>query len=72
MEPLWNRLDELQMPVLLVTGTDDEKFDDIARRMQEEIGQHAVHARLQCGHAVPLEQPTELRDLLATFVRRHT
>jgi 2-succinyl-6-hydroxy-2,4-cyclohexadiene-1-carboxylate synthase len=71
MEPLWDRLDELRMPVLLVTGAADAKFDDIARRMQDAIGPHATHVRLDGGHAVPLEQPTELRDLIATFVRRH-
>ncbi len=33
MEPLWDRLAELQMPVLLVTGTRDAKFDAIGREM---------------------------------------
>jgi len=71
MEPLWSRLYELEMPVLLVTGTADAKFGAIAREMAESIA-HANHAELSGGHAVPLEQPAELREVMATFVRRHT
>jgi 2-succinyl-6-hydroxy-2,4-cyclohexadiene-1-carboxylate synthase len=70
MEPLWTRLYELQMPVLLVTGTADEKFGAIAREMSESMA-HANHVQLAGGHAVPLEQPAELREVIATFVRRH-
>ena len=35
MEPMWNDLAQLTMPVLLVTGTRDEKYTAIARRMLE-------------------------------------
>jgi 2-succinyl-6-hydroxy-2,4-cyclohexadiene-1-carboxylate synthase len=71
MEPLWDRLPELTMPVLLVTGTDDEKFTAIARRMLARLLPGATHAELDGGHALPLEQPDALGALIAEFARSH-
>jgi 2-succinyl-6-hydroxy-2,4-cyclohexadiene-1-carboxylate synthase len=70
MEPLWDRLHELEMPVLLVTGTHDEKFDAIAIEMCGEIGTNARHERLDGGHALLLERPVELARLVADFAQR--
>lgn len=67
MEPLWERLPELAMPVLLVTGRDDAKFEEINRRMHERIP-HARHQRLPGGHALPLEAPEVLAGLIEAFV----
>jgi 2-succinyl-6-hydroxy-2,4-cyclohexadiene-1-carboxylate synthase len=67
MEPLWDRLPALAMPVLLVTGTRDEKFTAIARRMVERLPSGAAHAELEGGHALPLEQPDALGELIAAF-----
>jgi 2-succinyl-6-hydroxy-2,4-cyclohexadiene-1-carboxylate synthase len=71
MEPVWDRLAELTMPVLLVSGSDDPKFDAIAAEMHARIGPAAEHVRVPGGHAVLLERPAELRDLVADFARRH-
>jgi 2-succinyl-6-hydroxy-2,4-cyclohexadiene-1-carboxylate synthase len=71
MQPLWDRLSELSMPVLLVTGTDDAKFTAIAQEMREAIGPNAEHVALAGGHALLLEQPADLRDLVAVFAREH-
>jgi 2-succinyl-6-hydroxy-2,4-cyclohexadiene-1-carboxylate synthase len=68
MEPVWDRLPELAMPVLIVTGTRDEKFDAIGARMQRHVAD-ATHVRLPGGHALPLEHPTELAAAIASFVR---
>jgi 2-succinyl-6-hydroxy-2,4-cyclohexadiene-1-carboxylate synthase len=70
MEPMWDRLPELVMPVLLVTGTRDEKFTAIARRMLERLPQGAHH-EIDAGHAVPLEQPEALGRLVAEFADQH-
>lgn len=69
MEPVWDRLRELAMPVLIVTGTQDEKFDAIGVRMHEHIPQPA-HVRLGGGHALPLERPAELADAISAFVHK--
>lgn len=56
-EPLWDRLGELSVPVLLVTGGDDAKFTAIAAAMAEAIpaAEHVVVDG--AGHTVHLEQP---------------
>jgi 2-succinyl-6-hydroxy-2,4-cyclohexadiene-1-carboxylate synthase len=70
MEPMWERLREITMPVLLVTGTRDEKFTAIARRMLDRLPD-AAHREIAAGHALPLEQPEALGRLIADFVRSH-
>jgi 2-succinyl-6-hydroxy-2,4-cyclohexadiene-1-carboxylate synthase len=59
MEPMWSRLDELAMPVSVVTGVRDVKFTEIGARVP---GNHVVVAG--AGHAVPLEAPDALAAVL--------
>src|SRR3954468_16846135 len=37
MEPLWDRLPELEIPVTLITGERDEKFRALAEQMRERL-----------------------------------
>jgi 2-succinyl-6-hydroxy-2,4-cyclohexadiene-1-carboxylate synthase len=68
-QPLWDRLDELEMPVLLVTGARDEKFDRLAHRMARAIGPNASNAVVEgAGHAPHLERPAVVADLIRSFV----
>jgi 2-succinyl-6-hydroxy-2,4-cyclohexadiene-1-carboxylate synthase len=71
MEPMWNDLPQLTMPVMLVTGTLDEKYTAIARQMLERMHAGVVHTQLDGGHAVPLEQPTALGGLITAFAAEH-
>ena len=71
MEPMWDRLAELEMPVALVTGTNDAKYDAIATAMAERIRSDLVHVRLEGGHALLLEQPAVLGGFIASFAARH-
>ena len=71
MEPMWDHLAELTMPVLLVTGTRDDKFTAIARRMLDRLPAGARHTELDAGHALPLEQPEALGNVIADFARVH-
>ncbi len=67
--PLWNRLGELEMPVLSITGELDEKFTTLGRRMARTIGSNASTAVvLAAGHAPHLEQPAEVAALIRSFV----
>ncbi|MCZ7535124.1 MAG: alpha/beta fold hydrolase [Acidimicrobiia bacterium] len=67
-EPLWERLSGLTMPVMLVTGTRDQKFDGIARAMAPLIpGCETV--RIAGGHALHLEAPPDLATAIAAFVQ---
>mgnify|MGYP000053029161 CR=1 FL=1 len=56
-DPLWHRLAELSMPVLLITGALDEKYCAIGRRMATCLPQARVEIVPDAGHAVHLEQP---------------
>ncbi len=71
MEPMWDRLHELQMPIALVTGTFDAKYENIALAMLERMRGEVVHVRLDGGHALPLEQPAVLGGFIASFAARH-
>jgi len=64
-EPLWDRLGELTMPVLLVTGADDAKFTAIGAAMAAAIpgAEHVVVDG--AGHTVHLERP----DVATAVVR---
>jgi 2-succinyl-6-hydroxy-2,4-cyclohexadiene-1-carboxylate synthase len=62
-QPLWNRLAELEVPVLLITGSGDAKFTDLAERMAAELSNAAVTTvSLPGTHAVHLERPEEAAD----------
>jgi 2-succinyl-6-hydroxy-2,4-cyclohexadiene-1-carboxylate synthase len=71
MEPAWDDLSKLTMPVLLVTGALDDKYTEIARRMLERMRPGVTHVQLDGGHALPLEQPEALGRLIAAFAAEH-
>ncbi len=66
--PLWEELAGLAMPVLVITGAEDAKFDAIARRMVAAIGPNAAHVRVpRAGHAVHLERPGDVAAAIRAF-----
>jgi 2-succinyl-6-hydroxy-2,4-cyclohexadiene-1-carboxylate synthase len=71
MEPMWERLGELKMPVALVTGRADAKYDDLASTMLERLHSDTTHTRFDGGHALPLEQPELLGRFIAAFAAEH-
>ncbi len=67
-EPLWDRLSELEMPVLLVAGSYDRAYSNVAREMADAIGPQATVVIVErSGHSVPLEQPQALAHELASW-----
>jgi 2-succinyl-6-hydroxy-2,4-cyclohexadiene-1-carboxylate synthase len=71
MEPMWDRLGELRMPIALVSGRLDAKYDKLALAMLERLRGDVVHIRLDGGHALPLERPAVLGGFIASFVAQH-
>jgi 2-succinyl-6-hydroxy-2,4-cyclohexadiene-1-carboxylate synthase len=66
MEPLWDRIGDLEMPVQLVVGERDAKFRALAARMLGLLPRGEIEI-VSSGHAVPLESPAALaRALLAS------
>ena len=62
---LWPRLGELRGNVDLVTGEQDPKFTELARRMGEKMPRSRISVVEGAGHAVHLERPADLATLLA-------
>jgi 2-succinyl-6-hydroxy-2,4-cyclohexadiene-1-carboxylate synthase len=56
-EPLWGRLGELRMPVVLVVGERDARYRKLAERMAATIPHADVLVVPATGHAVHLEAP---------------
>jgi 2-succinyl-6-hydroxy-2,4-cyclohexadiene-1-carboxylate synthase len=65
VEPVWSRLEELQMPVLLVVGDRDERFLAIARQMARAIASAHLVVIPGAGHAAHLEQPEAVAAAIA-------
>ena len=64
MAPLWDRLGELTMPVTILAGDRDAKFQALGRRMVELL----ADARLivvSGGHGLPLEHPAAVASQIA-------
>jgi 2-succinyl-6-hydroxy-2,4-cyclohexadiene-1-carboxylate synthase len=65
-ESLWDRLDRLTMPVLLVVGEHDAKFRATAEDMAAAMPNAAIEVVAGSGHVVHLERP----DAFVAVVRR--
>jgi 2-succinyl-6-hydroxy-2,4-cyclohexadiene-1-carboxylate synthase len=63
MQPLWERLNELKMPITIIVGERDAKFHVLGRRMADLLPQ-ATLVMAQGGHVLPLENPTACVDAL--------
>ena len=69
LPPLWDRLEDLSLPVELVVGERDAKFRDTAQRMAALLPDARLHVVAQAGHAVHLEAPEAVAAIIA---RRRT
>jgi 2-succinyl-6-hydroxy-2,4-cyclohexadiene-1-carboxylate synthase len=63
MQPLWDRLGELEVPVVVVAGDRDVKFQQAGRRLVELIPR--AELRIVAGaHHLPLENPQVVADAI--------
>jgi len=61
--PLWDRLAELEMPVLVIAGEADARFRRLGAELVRSIGDNAELIVVgDAGHAVPFEQPESFTD----------
>jgi|HubBroStandDraft_1064217.scaffolds.fasta_scaffold10732_3 2-succinyl-6-hydroxy-2,4-cyclohexadiene-1-carboxylate synthase len=68
MAPLWGRLSDLAMPVLLVAGALDTRFVAAAEQMAARIPAATLEVVPGAGHAVPFERPGAFAGLVRRFV----
>jgi len=65
--PLWDRLAEIQIPVLWVAGDRDAKFLDLARRAVDHLPAGRLAVVPGAGHRVPWDAPDVLAVEVAAF-----
>jgi 2-succinyl-6-hydroxy-2,4-cyclohexadiene-1-carboxylate synthase len=69
MEPLWDRLAGLAMPVLVLAGELDAKYVEAGRRLVDTIGANASMVLVPgAGHACHLERPDAFCLIVADFL----
>jgi 2-succinyl-6-hydroxy-2,4-cyclohexadiene-1-carboxylate synthase len=68
MEPLWDRLHELAMPVTVLAGERDRKYRAIAERLVAKLPAAELVVAAG-GHGLALENPAAVADALADGVR---
>ena len=68
--PLWDRLDEIECPVLVLVGEHDAKFTGLGRRLVEGLPRAELVVVPGAGHSVHLEQPDATVDAIAAWLDR--
>ena len=66
--PLWDRLGELRMPVLVIAGALDTKFVALAERLAAVIPNATLAIVEGAGHAVHLERPADVLAEVKAFL----
>ncbi len=69
MDPLWERLGELTMPVIVLVGERDERFKAIGRRMAGELPRAELRV-IPGAHNLPHESPSALAGELTLALQR--
>lgn len=67
MAPLWDRLAELTMPVRIVVGDRDTKFQTLSRHMVDLLPE-AELSIVPGGHGLPLENPAAVAGALVSLI----
>jgi 2-succinyl-6-hydroxy-2,4-cyclohexadiene-1-carboxylate synthase len=65
--PLWDRLGEIQCPVLVLVGEHDTKFTDLGERLVDGLPIAQLVLIPRAGHSVHLEQPAATADAIASW-----
>lgn len=68
LEPLWDRLGSLRLPVLVVAGALDETYAAHARRLADALPDARLALVPDAGHACHLERPDAVWEAVAPFL----
>jgi 2-succinyl-6-hydroxy-2,4-cyclohexadiene-1-carboxylate synthase len=68
MDPIWGRLQTLDMPILALAGARDERYRRASRRIAAEAPQGYAAVIEHAGHAAHLQRPGEFADALLAFL----
>jgi 2-succinyl-6-hydroxy-2,4-cyclohexadiene-1-carboxylate synthase len=67
MEPVWDRLDQLEMPVLALAGENDSTYRTASERIASLVPHGSSGVIAGAGHAAHLEQPDAVRAAVLSF-----
>ena len=67
-EPLWSRLAEIRIPVLVIAGAQDHKFVGIAHLLVEALPDATLTVVPDAGHNVVLEKPDPCADAICSWL----
>lgn len=68
MSHLWGSLEDIDFPVLLLSGGEDIKYSSIMRKMQEKMSSAEWKSVENCGHNIHIEQPLIYSQLINNFL----
>ncbi len=71
LEPLWQRLHGLPLPLLAIAGVLDERYGEAARRLARAVPRGRAASVELAGHAPQLQRPAEVAGLLVQFLDEH-
>ena len=71
LEPVWQRLHTLEVPLLAIAGERDERYCQAAARMARAVPRGRAARVESAGHAAHLQRPQAVAELLADFLDEH-
>ena len=71
LEPVWQRLPELTLPVLAIAGGMDDRYSDAARRIARGVLDGRAAIVEAAGHAPQLQRPEAVAAELLDFLDQH-
>ena len=66
---IWDRLEAIEIPVLVLAGEHDRKFTDLGRSLAERIPGATFTSVAGAGHAAHTEQPAATAAIVARWLR---
>ena len=66
----WDALKLIQSPTLLITGSQDEKFCQIAEKMAKVLKNSQWVSITDCGHAIHVEKPEIFGTIVSEFLTK--
>ena len=70
MDSLWQKLQDIEVPILLIAGQKDQKYVEIAESMVSELPNAEINIVVGAGHAVHYEKPEETAEIISQFLRK--
>lgn len=64
----WTMLDDLQTPVCIIVGSEDEKFINIGSKMNKCFKNSELHIVKEAGHTIHVEQPIKFDTIIVEFI----